>query len=59
MTLLKTVVLLDVVQVIPSNDDSPQHLHLGDDAGQDTASDGNITGEGALLVDIARVNLRK
>lgn len=29
MPLLKTVVLADVMQVVPSNDDGPLHLHLG------------------------------
>lgn len=29
MPLLKTVVLADVMQVVPSDDDGPLHLHLG------------------------------
>ena len=46
------VVLLDVVQVITPDDDGPVHLHLGDDSGQDTSTDGDFAGEGTLLVDI-------
>lgn len=52
VTLLKTAVLLDVVQVVPPDDDGPLHLGLGDDSGQDTSTHGHITGEGALLVDV-------
>lgn len=29
MSLLKTVILANVMQVIPSDDDGPLHLHLG------------------------------
>ena len=46
------VVLLDVVQVITPDDDGPVHLHLGDDSGQDTSTDGDLAGEGALLVNV-------
>jgi len=50
--LLEPVVLLDVVKVVAPDDDSPVHLHLGDDSGQDTSTDGDLSGEGALLVNI-------
>ena len=46
------VVLLDVVKVVAPDDDGPVHLHLGDDSGQDTSTDGDFAGEGTLLVDI-------
>ena len=40
--LLKTVVFLDVMQVITPDNNSPGHLHLYDDASQDTTSDGDL-----------------
>ena len=50
--LLEPVVFLDVVEVISPDDDGSVHLHLGDDSGQDAAEDGDMAGEGALLVDV-------
>ena len=40
------------MKVVTPDDDGPVHLHLSDDASQDTATDGDLAGEGALLVDI-------
>lgn len=48
--LLVTVVLGDVVEVFTADDDGTVHLGRDDTAGQDTATDGDQTGEGALLV---------
>ena len=56
MTLLKTVVLLHVVKVIPSDDDRTLHLHLGHNTSQDTTSDGNIAGERAFLVNVSSID---
>lgn len=50
MPLLVTVVLGDVVEVFTADDDGTVHLGRDDTAGQDTATDGDKTGEGALLV---------
>lgn len=50
MALLVTVVLGDVVEVFTADDDGTVHLGGDDTAGQDTATDGNLTSEGALLV---------
>lgn len=50
MTLLVTVVLGDVVEVFTADDDGTVHLGGDDTAGQDTATDGDLTSEGALLV---------
>lgn len=50
VSLLVTVVLGDVVEVFTADDDGTVHLGGDDTAGQDTATDGNQTGEGALLV---------
>lgn len=48
--LLVTVVLGDVVQVLAADDQGTVHLGGDDGTGQDTAADGDETGEGALLV---------
>ena len=53
--LLKTVVFLDVMQVITPDNNGPGHLHLDDDASQDTTSDGDITSERTLLVNLGSV----
>lgn len=50
MALLVTGVLGDVVQVLSPDDDGAVHLGGDDGAGEDTATDGDQTGEGALLV---------
>lgn len=50
VALLVTVVLGDVVEVVPTDDERSVHLGGDDGAGQDTATDGDETGEGALLV---------
>lgn len=50
VALLVTVVLGDVVEVLAADDDGTVHLGGDDTAGQDTATDGDETSEGALLV---------
>lgn len=50
VALLVTGVLGDEVQVLSSDNDGSVHLGGNDGAGQDTATDGDHTGEGALLV---------
>jgi hypothetical protein len=50
VALLVTGVLGDVVEVLAANDQGSVHLSGNDSAGQDTATDGDETGEGALLV---------
>lgn len=52
VALLEPVVLLDVMQVVPPDDDSPVHLHLGDDTRKDTTTDRHLAGEGTLLVNV-------
>jgi hypothetical protein len=54
--LLETVVFANVVQVVTSDDEGALHLQLLDDTSQNAASDGNIAGEGALLVNVASLN---
>lgn len=52
---LKSVVFLDEVQVIPSDDDGALHLHLDDKASKDSTSYGHIASEGALLIDVRAI----
>jgi len=52
VTLFKSVVFLDVVQVVATDDNSPLHLHLLDDTSQNTTTDGDISSEWALLIDV-------
>ena len=42
-----------IFHVITTNNNGSIHLHLDHSPGQDTATDSNIAGEGALLVDIS------
>lgn len=56
MSLLKTVVLLDIVKVITADDDSPLHLHLLDNTSKNSTTNGNITSEWALLVNVGTLN---
>jgi hypothetical protein len=50
VALLVTVVLGDVVEVFTADDDGTVHLGRDDTAGKDTATDGDLADEGALLV---------
>lgn len=50
VALLVTVVLGDVVEVLAADDQSTVHLGRNDSTSQDTATDGDTTSEGALLV---------
>ena len=52
VTLLITVVLGDVVEVLTTDDDGAVHLGGADDTGEDAATDRDRGGEGALLVDV-------
>ena len=52
MSLFKSVVFSDIVQIISSNNNGPLHLHLGNDPCQDTPSDANVAGEWTFSVDI-------
>ena len=50
--LLEPIILFDVMQVISPDHTSSVHFQLGDDSGQDAATDRNVSGEGALLVNV-------
>lgn len=53
VSLLVTVVLLNVVQVFTTDDDGAFHLGGDDLTGKNTTTNGNVTGEGALLIDVS------
>lgn len=55
VALLVTGVLGDEVEVFAADDDRPVHLGRHDGAGEDTAADRDLAGEGALLVCEVRV----
>lgn len=57
MALLVTRVLGDKVEVLAADDEGAVHLGADDGAGQDTAADGDLAGEGALLVCLRRRRL--
>lgn len=50
MTRAARTVLGDVVEVVAADDEGAGHLRRDDTAGEDTATDGDLAGEGALLV---------
>ena len=54
--LLVPVELLDVVHVIPAHDDGTPHLGGGNDSGQDMTADRDVSGEGALLVNVGSLD---
>jgi hypothetical protein len=56
VSLLETVVLLDVVQVVAANDDGALHLRGVHNALQNAAADADVASERALLVDVGALN---
>lgn len=56
VTLLETTVLLDVVKVITTDDNGALHLGGDDKTLEDLSTNGNISSEGALLIDVASLD---
>jgi len=54
--LLVPVELLDVVHVIPAHDDGAPHLGGGNNSGQNTAADRDVSCERALLVNVGSLD---
>ena len=50
VTLLKAIVLSDVMEIVPADDNGPLHLHLHHNTNQELTSDGDITSVGAFSV---------
>ena len=47
---MRRTVFRDVVEVVPADDNRTRHLGGDDTASEDAAADGDLTGEGALLI---------
>ena len=56
MALLEPVVLLDVMEVITSDDDGSGHLAVDNNTLENSSADGNVAGEGALLVNVGSLD---
>lgn len=56
VTLLVTVVLRDVVEVLTSQDDGTVHLGRDDSSSEDLSTDRDKTNEGALLVNVGSLD---
>ena len=52
VSLLISAILLDIVEIISSDDDGSVHFGADAHSLQDTSSDGDIAGEGTLLVNV-------
>ena len=52
MSLLKSIIFSDIMQVVSSYNNCPLHLRLGDCACQDTPSDTDVAGEGTFPVNV-------
>ena len=52
VTFFKPFVLAHIMQVIPTNDDCPLHLHLKDNASQDSTTNADIASKRAFLVNV-------
>lgn len=52
MSLLESVIFLDIMEVISSQDDSSSHLGGKDDTFTDSSSNGNVRGEWAFLINV-------
>lgn len=50
------VVLSHIVKIVSADGDGALHLHLLHYTSQDTATDGHITSEGTLLVNVGSLN---
>jgi hypothetical protein len=56
VSLLISVVLWDVVQVVTANNDGAVHLGRHNGATEDAATDGDVAGEGALVVNVVAID---
>jgi len=54
--LLETTVLLNVVKVIPTDNNSALHLGGSDESLENLTTDGHVSSEGALLVNVVSLN---
>lgn len=52
MSLFESVVLSDIMEIVPSDNNSSLHLHFNDGSSKDATSDRYIACEGALFINI-------
>ena len=52
MSLFKPVILFDVMQIVSSDGNGSMHFVRQNDTFEDSASDGDVGGEWALVVDV-------
>ena len=56
MSLFKSVILLDVMQIVSPYHDCPLHLHALHDPRQNATTNADISCEGTLFVDVCSLN---
>ena len=56
VSLLVSAILFNIVEVISSDDDGSVHFGADAHSLKNTTSDGDVSGEGALLVDVVALN---
>lgn len=56
VTLFEPLVLTNPMQIVTAHNDCLLHFGRHDDAAEQTTADGNVSGEGALLVDVVAVD---
>ena len=56
MSLLKSIVLLDVMKVVSSDDDCSFHLHALNSTSQDSSSDADVASKWTLLINVCAIN---
>lgn len=56
VSLLKTIVFSNVVEVITADHDGSLHLHLLDDSSKDATANGDVSSEGAFFVNVGALN---
>jgi len=54
--LLKTPVLLDEVQIVTTDDNGSLHLHFANSTSQNSSTDVDEAGKGALLINISSID---
>ncbi len=54
--LLESIILFDVMKVIPTNNNCTLHFHFLHHSGQYSAANGNVAGERTFLIDIGSFN---
>lgn len=56
MSFFISIVFRDIVKIVSSDDNGSLHFGGDADAFQDSASDGDVAGEGAFLIDVGGFN---